>query len=247
MTDDGDVPPRISYAEALELAAVEHKRLLDVLKALQTDDWQRPTDCDQWTVRDLAGHLLGSMHDNGSLPRALTSWQRATRVAKRNHTEPLDESTANQVRAFASLPNDQVATTFARLSVSNLRGRRHIPTVIRRAPITVNGQRYSVGHIFGIVLTRDVWMHRIDLTRATRQALALTPDHDGRIVADITGDWARTHDQPFELHLSGPAGGDWRHGTDTTTLQLDAVEFCRALSGRRTKETSALLAHHVLF
>ena len=41
-----------------------------------------------------------------------------------------------------------------------------------------------------MVWTRDVWMHRIDITRATGRPLVgkLTAEHDGRIVADIVAE-----------------------------------------------------------
>jgi hypothetical protein len=34
------------------------------------------------------------------------------------------------------------------------------------------------------------------------------------------------------LLLTGPAGGSYVKGTGGTDLELDAVEFCRILSGR---------------
>ncbi len=60
----------------------------------------------------------------------------------------------------------------------------------------------------------------------------LTPEHDGRIVADIVADWARRHGKPFELVLARPAGGSYRSGTSGERLNLEAVEFCSLLSGR---------------
>jgi hypothetical protein len=80
--------------------------------------------------------------------------------------------------------------------------------------------------------TRDVWMHRVDIARATGKTMELTAEHDGRIVADVVAEWATTHGQPFELRLDGPAGGAFRAGEGGETVQLDAVEFIRVLSGR---------------
>ena len=60
----------------------------------------------------------------------------------------------------------------------------------------------------------------------------LTPEHDGRIVADVVADWARRHGEPFELVLEGPAGGSYRSGTSGERLSLEAVELCRLLSAR---------------
>ena len=90
------------------------------------------------------------------------------------------------------------------------------------------GDRVSHGHD----LHRDTWMHRGDIARATGRELVLTPDHDGRIVADVVAEWARRHGRPFRLVLEGPAGGEFVQGDDGEQLRLDAVEFCRVLSGR---------------
>ncbi|HEX8696125.1 MAG TPA: maleylpyruvate isomerase family mycothiol-dependent enzyme [Longimicrobium sp.] len=35
-----------------------HEKLLEVLRALAPDDWERPTACSLWTVKDVAAHLL---------------------------------------------------------------------------------------------------------------------------------------------------------------------------------------------
>jgi len=55
-----DVPP-IGRTEATKLARAEYERFLALLRALGPDDWDRPTDCTGWTVRDMLGHLLGMM------------------------------------------------------------------------------------------------------------------------------------------------------------------------------------------
>ena len=57
--------------------------------------------------------------------------------------------------------------------------------------------------------------------------------------------WARAHHQPFRLTLDGPAGGSFVQGTAGDELRLDAVEFCRILSGRGTG--SGLLTQEVPF
>jgi len=45
-------------------------------------------------------------------------------------------------------------------------------------------------------------------------------------------EWAQRHAQPCRLHLTGLAGGTWVFGSGAPALELDAVEFCRILSGR---------------
>lgn len=102
----------------------------------------------------------------------------------------------------------------------------------------------SVGYLMDCIYTRDAWMHRIDLARATGRELVVTADHDGRLVADVVREWARAHAQPYRLVLTGPAGGAFgaAHGRH---LELDAVQFCRAVSGRAPGE--GLLATPVPF
>ena len=75
-------------------------------------------------------------------------------------------------------------------------------------------------------------MHRVDLARATGRELVLTPDHDGRIVADVVAEWAGWHRSAYELVLTGPVGGTFRRGSGGEAHRMDAVEFARVLSGR---------------
>jgi hypothetical protein len=91
---------------------------------------------------------------------------------------------------------------------------------------------WSLGYLIDIILTRDPWMHRMDLAAATGRAPHLTDDHDGVIVADVVAEWAGRHDAAYELRLTGPAGGSWHRGSGGDRLELDAVDFCRILSGR---------------
>ena len=89
-----------------------------------------------------------------------------------------------------------------------------------------------MGYLLDVILTRDPWMHRVDIARATGRDFELTPEHDGRIIADVVAEWARRHGKPFTLTLTGPAGSDYVSGENGEHLTADAVEFCRILSGR---------------
>jgi hypothetical protein len=66
--------------------------------------------------------------------------------------------------------------------------------------------------------------------------MALTPEHDGVLVADVVAEWAQRHGQRCSLTLTSPAGGTWTWGADGPAYELDAVRFCRILSGRATGE-----------
>ena len=62
--------------------------------------------------------------------------------------------------------------------------------------------------------------------------MELTADHDGRLVADIVGEWASLHGDPFDLVLNGAAGGTFSQGTNGERVEIDAITFIRILSGR---------------
>jgi hypothetical protein len=107
--------------------------------------------------------------------------------------------------------------------------------------------RMTLGYLVDTVYTRDVWMHRLDICRVTGREMVLDTDHDGRLVAAIVGDWAERHGQPFDLVLRGPAGGAFSQGEGAVRLDLDAVEFCRIVSGRERGHAEGLLRTEVLF
>ena len=106
-------------------------------------------------------------------------------------------------------------------------------------------EKWALGYLIDIIYLRDAWMHRVDTSRATNRELVLTPEHDGRIVADVVAEWARRHGQPFTLVLTGPAGGSFTAGRDDEAIEMDAVEFCSVLSGRG--EASGLMTTIVPF
>ena len=105
---------------------------------------------------------------------------------------------------------------------------RALPVLKLPAPVG----RQPLSYLFDMGFTRDVWMHRVDLATATGHTMELTAEHDGRLIADLVAEWATTHRRPFALELEGPAGGSFTAGADGEDVRIDAVEFCRVLSGR---------------
>ena len=96
-----------------------------------------------------------------------------------------------------------------------------------------------------MILSRDTWIHRVDIARATGRPFVATADQDGRLLADAVRDWATRFQSPFRLHLTGPAGGDYRRGQGGDELELDGIEFGRLLSGRGKGD--GLLSSRIVF
>jgi hypothetical protein len=114
-----------------------------------------------------------------------------------------------------------------------------------RQPVDGIDEPWTIGFLVDIILTRDPWMHRADICRATGADHVLTAGHDGVLVADVAAEWAARHGQPCTLHLTGPAGGSWNTGDGGPLIETDAIEFCRAVSGRG--HADGLLAVQVPF
>lgn len=228
------------------LAAAEHRRFEELLRSLDPGDWSRPTACPAWDVRAMAGHVLGMTRMTASLRETV-----GQNVAAARAGGGIDALTGLQVRRTAGLPVEELLDSYAATAPRSVRGRRRLSRVIGRLTLpeeqVVGGraERWRFGFLLDVVLTRDTWMHRTDIALATGRELHLTADHDGVLVADVVAEWAQRHGRPYRLRLTGPAGGTWSAGTGGEELELDAVAFCRVLSGRG--EGAGLLAEQVPF
>jgi uncharacterized protein (TIGR03083 family) len=219
----------------MAIATVELQRLLGVVDLLDDHDWTSPTDCEGWDVKALLSHALGAMEGNARAREFVRQFRHAMRAARTSGRPMIDEMTAQQIRDHAGLAPAQIAAQLHAIGPRAVRGRRRTLAPVRAMPFKpgppIDGS-WTVGYLLDVIMNRDFWMHRVDLIRATGKELVLTPDHDGRIVADVVAEWARSHGQPFTLVLEGPAGGMYVRGDGGEHHQLDAVELCRILSGR---------------
>jgi uncharacterized protein (TIGR03083 family) len=238
----------LDHDQAMVLAGEEYERLLAVVDGLNQEDWTRPTDCPGWDVKAVVSHLLGFMKGNADPAEAARQFAVASRIAQEQNVLRLDAQTALQVREHAHLSPAELAAEVHEWAPRALAGRAAAPAEVRAAsfPTGLPGEGdWSRGYLIDRVLTRDVWMHRVDVCRATGQSLALTAEHDGRLIADVVADWAARHGRAFTLRLDGPAEGTFTAGQGGPGIRLDAVEFCRILSGRGS--TDGLLATPVPF
>lgn len=239
--------PALGHAEAMVLAAQEFDEVLRLLRGLSPDEWHRGTVCELWDVRAMAGHMLGMAEAQASIRQFLHDFRSAT---KRSGGAMIDEMTATQVRERAQLSTPELIERFTAAAPRAVHARRRVPSLMRanarfKQDPPFETERWTYGFLVDTIFTRDPWIHRVDICRAIGEQPVLSADHDGRIVADVVADWARRHGHPFTLALTGPAGGTYSEGSADDELQLDAVEFCRVVSGRA--RATGLLATPVIF
>jgi uncharacterized protein (TIGR03083 family) len=221
----------MNHDQWIDLAEHEYAMFLALLRALDPQEWQHPTDCDGWTVRDIVAHVVGAAQSTASLRESARQM-----ILARRHVGDQLVDRINEVQ-LADRQHAAPAALLAELEDTaprSIRTRRRLPALLRRAPVPTDTPglgRTTLGHLNDTIYTRDVWMHRVDISRATGHELVLTAAHDGRLVADAARAWLGDPGSPSGLVLTGPAGGSFGVPTDSTPT-VDAVEFCRALSGR---------------
>lgn len=253
-TDIATVPRIQRGDEADRFAQVAYDRLVALLMTLTAEDWRRSTECPAWTVHDMVAHMVGAARGHASpleFMRQVAHGQRHREAFDGNDTDAMN---AYQVRRNAHLAPSELIAALRELAPRAVRGRRRVPALLRRRPVPLADSgsfpagtptSITMGELLDVTLTRDVWLHRIDICRAIGAQPDSDTDTDRRIVTDIVADWAARHRQPVQLHLTGHAGGHYEQGSAGRTIELDAIEFCRILSGRA--EGDGLLRTKVLF
>ena len=233
----------LDRAVALRLAATEYQRCTDVFRALSPAQWQAPTCCPAWDIRRMAAHMLGMVEMAASIRESFRQQRKAGKIAGREGSTHLDALTGLQVDERATWTPQQITDKYAARAGAAVAGRRRTPPFVRSRTMPmsqdINGapEPWTFGYLIDVILTRDPWMHRLDIAAATGTEPRLTADHDGVIVADVVAEWASRHGKEFTLTLTGPAGGTWRQGENGPELTLAAADFCRATARRPASVT----------
>ncbi|MDQ6709866.1 MAG: maleylpyruvate isomerase family mycothiol-dependent enzyme [Candidatus Dormibacteraeota bacterium] len=232
-----DSPRRLAGDEIWAVAGAEYLRMLDLLRSLQGGDWLRSTDCTAWDVRAMVGHLVGSVEALANPIEMVHQFRVGAGLVKRRQADGdmlVDGANTVQVRDRAEFSTTKLISRYERAIPRAMGWRRRF----RWTPGSMRdvGGRFRLRELYEVIYTRDTWIHRVDIARATGRAMVLTADHDGRIVADAVTAWANKHGRPYDLRLSGPAGGRFVTRTAAAPVTIDAVEFLRALSGRGTRD-----------
>ena len=235
----------MTHPDWMAAAREEYRRLDALLRDLRPEEWELPTDCAEWDVRAMVAHLVGGADCAASVREMLRQAYRGRQLRK--HGDLVDKMNAVQVAERVGHSPSRLVADLAVAGERAVRARSRLPRAVRAVPLPFGPPLGTkpLGYLMDRIYTRDEWLHRMDICRATGRTPVLDSDHDGRIVDDVVREWASYHQQPYSLELTGPAGGTWSGGSDGPRLSLDAVEFCRTVSGRARGE--GLLATAVPF
>ena len=113
---------RIGHDEAMVLTQTEFDRAVALLRALSPSDWAQPTDCDRWTVRAVALHLLGAAEANASLPEQIRQMRHGSKLkASVGSPHWWDGANEYQIAKHASLPDDRIANVYVDVAAARPR------------------------------------------------------------------------------------------------------------------------------
>jgi len=218
----------------MPLAEIQAVRFVDLLAELNSDEWESPTACAPWTVKDIAAHVLG-------WAEALTSpleYLRQFRHARARRPEfagnALDAANQAQVDARRHIPPGEIIDRLARVMPRFRVLRRWSGVPLRAVPYRegFSGHWVTLGYVVDVVFTRDHFMHRSDICSALGRPFVIDAAEKS-IVHDVVREWARRAQPNLRLELGGPSGGSFVAGTgEAGIVAADGIEFARALAGR---------------
>ncbi|SRR5258707_2091213 len=236
----------LSHREAKAMATLELERFLALVTSLSEDAWEKPTACPLWNVRQMLAHVTGAAASYASFAefKRQNSFK-VQRPYRASGLSFLDSLNQIQVNDRAAAPPAALIDELRTVGPRAIATRARLPVLLRalRVPLPALGL-VPVGYLTDLIYTRDMWMHRLDLCRATGREMVMTPEHDGRIVSLVMRDVAKKltatlRNTSMVYHLSGGIDGTWQLGAKVppaTTLHLDVVNFNLLASGRLTPE-----------
>lgn len=242
--------PALNHEEAGRLARTELDRFLALVESLSGDDWEQPTGCTAWNVREVLAHQAGSY-------AAYASWAQFRRQYVQNpyvreEDQPVDGINRRQVEDRQGRTPAQLVAELREAGPKAIRTRQRLPWILRKLPLPFGAPigMARVEWLTDLIYPRDTWMHRVDICRATGREFVQSADHDGRMVALVVRDLAQNvkgvldgKTAVYDL-TGGPAGGRYRFGPNPeadAVLQMDVLQFNWLASGRM--EASEARAH----
>ncbi len=226
--------------EAHRLLTTALSRFLALLESLHADDWSKPTACTAWNVHDMVAHQAGGYASGTTYKEMIRQYTSKPQPGQL----PEDAINALQVGERANkTPAELVAELkqVGEIAAHNWAyGFNAIKWIATPHPV---GGFMSIRHLMWIIHSRDTWMHRLDICRATDRPFEQTREHDGRIVELVVLDTAKKltkklNGQAITLSLTGIAGGTWQigKGNPVAEMEMDALDFNIFVSGRFSYE-----------
>lgn len=209
--------------EAAEIAAFELEQVLDLLEQLDGDDWTQPTECTEWDVRAMTAHLAGGCAGWANLKDFVR--QLVFNPYMKEADVPVDAINRREVEDRADKTPRQLIDELRLVGPKAVRNRKRLPGLLRRIRIPAKPMpgKMSMAYLADVVYSRDQWMHRMDLCRATGKAWVSNPAHDRRLMDLIVLDMAETMDGKYAvlLNVTNGLNASYRFGSGEPRAEID--------------------------
>jgi len=225
--------PKLTHREAGILAREELTRFIQLVETLNEADWNRPTYCTRWNIRDMLAHQAGAY-------AGYTSWAEFRRQMIDNpylktEKQQVDGINRRQIEDRTGKTPAELLAELREVGPKAINTRQKLPALLRALPVMPMGPPVGtapVGYLTDDIYPRDTWSHRLDICHATGREMQLTPEHDGRLTALIVRDLngilrPKLGGKTVVFELTGPTGGTWQigRGTPSATLKMDTLDF----------------------
>lgn len=207
----------VSPDEAATLATLEIERLTSLLDRLDPADWEKPTYCTIWNVRQVVSHIVGALSVYADWERLLERslpWTRGkveepdvtmpvfladlagVRAERRQQYKqagfiPLDALNQFEVDQRATATPAELLVELNAVAQAAILNRRRLPEEIRSLLLPVAGAKAPVSYLIDVIYPRDIWMHRMEIALSTSHPIERAADHEGRLTALVMRDLAR--------------------------------------------------------
>lgn len=259
MTDTSWLGPAIDVRPVL---AEQQAAFIDLLRRLDGDEWDRPTACPGWSVKDVAAHVLGdhigrlSIHRDGYHVLRPRDGEAFSNFLDRINEEWVDAarriSPPMLIELLAGI-GDQIVEFWQTIDMDALGG-----------PVRWAGPER---HPFWLDVAREYseyWTHQQQICDATGRTGLTDPHYFGPVIDTFLRGLPHTlrdvnapQGASLQVIVTGPAGGHWTctRGSDrwrlrrepqsepTATLELDADTTWRLCTRGITPEQAAERVH----
>lgn len=244
------------------LFAGQQRAYLELLHGLDDHDWQRPTICPGWSVKDIAAHLLG-----GYIGRL---------SGQRDHYQVLHPADAEPLPAFINRINEEWVSATRRISPQLL---TYLSSSISEQivefwqninlntlglPVSWAGPEPAPAWLDTAREFTEYWTHQQQICEATGRNGLTEPKYLGPVIDTFLRALPLTlqeatapPDSIVQVTVTGPAGGSWScrrtpdrwelqhqtHPSPDAKLKLDADTTWRLCTRAITSEHAAEHAH----
>ena len=204
----------VSPDEAAALASVQIERLLALLEQFDPADWEKPTYCSLWNVRQVVAHLAGALGAYADWERLLersVPWTQGKadqpdvtmpifladlagvpverwKEYRQRGFVPLDALNQFEVDQRAHATPASLIAELRAVGLAAIANRLRLPDAVRSVQLPVAGVKAPVRYLLDVIYPRDMWMHRMELALATGRPIIRTTDHEGRLTALVMRD-----------------------------------------------------------